>query len=287
MIKLSEIKEACAFAVVDASSNYKEDHRKAFELAYQRETQPNAKWLLEMYLENEILAKKNKSPLCDDTGIPYALIEIGEDAEIEGNIAKILNSMEKGIAEGLRRLPGRPMAVKGNDFERIVQQHGLYEDSEMLLPSPIRVKGIKGNQVNISVLMMGGGPEIRSKTFRIFHHHNLTHFTNEIAEWAKEAAKILGCTPCVPAIGVGRTHYEATCMMLDAMTFGEFGKENDFEKTITEAVNSTNTGPLGVGGDVTAIQTFSRIGEQRASGVRIVCLRLGCAVDPRRSTVIL
>ena len=287
MVKLSDIREACSKALLDASTNFKDNHRKAYELALKNETNENSKWIIKMILENDLIAKEKQTPHCDDTGIPYILLEVGEDVEIEGNIASIFSSVEQGIADGLRTLPGRPMAVKGDDFERIEQSKGLYEDSGMLLPSPIRVKTIRGNQLKISVLMMGGGPEIRAKTYRVFHHHSLEKFTDEIAGWAVEMAKKLGCTPCVPAIGVGRTHYEATCMMLDAMTYGKFGEENEFEKKITKAVNGSDTGALGIGGDVTALQTFARIGEQRASGVRIVSLRLGCIFDPRRSTVIL
>jgi fumarate hydratase subunit alpha len=75
--------------------------------------------------------------------------------------------------------------------------------------------------------------------------------------------------------------------MLDAMTYGIFGEEDDFEKAITKAVNGGDIGALGVGGDITALQTFAKVGEQRASGVRIVCLRVGCIFDPRRSTIVL
>ncbi len=284
MILLSEIKEATKSALVEASTQYSSEHKKMIEEALELTINDNAKWMLEMMLENSDIAKKNQSPLCDDTGIPYVMLEVGEDVVIEANIAKIILAVKQGIADGLNKLPGRPMAVKGDDFERIEQSKGLYENSDALLPSPIRIKGIKGDKLNITVMMMGGGPEIRSKTFRVFHRHSLDVLTSTISEWAIEGSKKLGCTPCVPAIGIGRTHYEATCLMLDAMAYGEFGKENYFEKKITEAINQANIGPLGVGGDITALQTFSRIGQHRASGVRIVCLRLGCAVEPRRAT---
>jgi len=184
-------------------------------------------------------------------------------------------------------LPGRPMAVRGNDEERIAQSNGLYEQSELLLPAPIRIKDIPGNEIRITVLMMGRGPEIRSRTYRVFHHHSVETLQKEVAQWAIEMVGKLGCTPTIPAIGVGRTHYEATCLMMDALTYREFGEESPFESYITNAINQTNTGPLGVGGSITALNTFAMIGPQRASGVRIVCLRLGCSIDPRKCTIVL
>jgi fumarate hydratase subunit alpha len=286
-IKLSEIQEATAKALIEASSSFRPDQIQAYERAIAQETEQNAKWILEMTLENAIIAKKKNLPLCDDTGIPHVLLEIGDDAEVEGNLGKVLEVVGDGVAEGLRALPGRPMAVRGGDQERLAQTNGLYVDSGMLIPAPIRVKTIKGKQVRVIVLMQGGGPEIRSRTYRVFHHHDSHHVGQEIANWAVEMVGLLGCTPCVPAVGIGRTHYEATCLMLDAMAYKSFGDENEMEAFITAKINETFTGPLGIGGSVTALNTFVEIGPQRASGVRIVCLRMGCNIDPRRSSIIL
>lgn len=286
-IKLSDIKIAVTEALIQASTSFRSDQISAYERAIQFETESNAKWILEMILENARVAQKKRLPLCDDTGIPYILVEIGEHADTEGNTAALLNAVKAGVKNGLRILPGRPMAVKGNDWERISQKKGLYDDSGMLEPAPIRVKDIKGKQVRISLLMLGGGPEIRSRTYRIFHHHDISHVLQQIAKWAVEMAGLLGCTPCVPSVGIGRTHYEATCFMLDAMTYKNFGEESEIESFITSSVNETFCGPLGLGGKITALNTFIGVAPQRASGVRIVNLRMGCCFDPRKATIVL
>ena len=59
--------------------------------------------------------------------------------------------------------------------------------------------------------------------------------------------------------------------------------QNEYEKEITRRVNETNVGPLGLGGKVTVLETFMKIGPQRASGVRIVCLRPCCCFEPRKA----
>lgn len=286
-ITQQEIFDAAVHAVIEASTSYSPDHLKDYQRALSLEENPTAKWILQMIIENATIAQRDRLPLCDDTGIPYVLIEVGADSRIEGNIAKVYDSINRGIAEGLRLLPGRPMAVNGDDYERISQCSGLSSDSGMVYPAPIRVKIIPGHNIKISVLMLGGGPEIRSLTFRIFHHHSLELFVKEIAARTSEMAVNLGCTPCIPAVGIGRTHYEATCLMMDAMTYGKFSEESAIEKKITDIVNESNTGSLGVGGSITALRSFVQVGHQRASGVRIVCIRPGCIVDPRRCTVVL
>ena len=73
--------------------------------------------------------------------------------------------------------------------------------------------------------------------------------------------------------------------MLEAMAFAKFDVQNDIERGITRRINESQVGPLGMGGNTTALATFLRVGPQRASGVRIVCLRLCCCVEPRSASV--
>ena len=286
-ISLSDITQAAVEALLQASTAFSPDQKAAYERALAAETDKNSRWIMEMVLENALVAEKNKLPLCDDTGIPHVLLEIGHEAQIRGNPCSLLEAVEDGIARGLRALPGRPMAVQGDDLERISQTKGLSADPAMVLPAPVRITKARGKQVRLHVLMLGGGPEIRSRTFRIFHHHDHSCLSREIIHWAGEMASKLGCTPCVPAVGIGRSHYEAACLAMEAMIFKGFGQEDDLEKSITEALNKTGCGALGLGGKITALNTFVKVGPQRASGVRITSLRLGCCYDPRKSTITL
>ena len=57
------------------------------------------------------------------------------------------------------------------------------------------------------------------------------------------------------------------------------------EKEITDRVNAAGIGPLGLGGKTTVLATFMKVGPQRASGVRIVCMRPCCCFEPRIAAV--
>jgi len=191
------------------------------------------------------------------------------------------------VAAGLRIMPGRPMAVKGSPAERVEQSKGLYNDPAKLSLAPVIVKSIAGNKLKITVLLLGGGPEIRAKTYRVFHQRSMDVVLREVASWASSEMKNLGCTPCVLAIGIGRSHMEASSIMLEAMKEGSLSRQNVWEKRVTELVNSTKVGPLGLGGRTTVLGTFIKIGPLRASGVRIVSLRPCCCFEPRKATVVL
>jgi len=269
-------------AVIDASTTFRNDQLDAYNRAIEAETNDNAKWVLELLLENARIAKANKFPLCDDTGIPHVLIEVGNNAQLHGGF---FQDIKKGISEGLKELPGRPMAVKGNSIERIEQSKGLYESPEKLLSPSFVVDTMNDEGINIHVLMLGGGPEIRANTYKVFHKRDHRKVFNEVLTWLRSEITMLGCTPCIPSVGIGRTHFEASSLMLKAMAYGNLNIQSEIEINLTRSMNSSDVGPLGIGGSVTALGSFINIGPQRASGVRIVCTRPCCCVEPRRSTV--
>jgi fumarate hydratase subunit alpha len=268
--------------LIKASTNYSKDRIKALNKAYQSETNENAKWVLDLIIKNMKISKEDKIPLCDDTGIPHVLIEVGDDAEIIPN--HLFKEIKKGIAIGLKNLPGRPMAVKGDDIERIEQSRGLYTQSEKVEPTPFLLDNCKGDKIKIHILLLGGGPEIRSKTIEVFHQRDYKNVFNVAFNHLKDNLAILGCTPTIPVIGVGRTHFEANSLMLKGMVYGNLDKQSKLEKEFTTKINNLQIGPMGLGGNNTALGSFINIGPQRASGVRILSVRPSCFIEPRLSS---
>ena len=281
---MKDIESKAKDAVIRASTIFSDDKKSILRRAIEIESNPNARWVLETILANGETAENTRRPTCDDTGIPHILLEAGGKKCVTPDM---LRAIKQGITAGMRDLPCRPMAVKGTDIQRLEQSIGLYDDPGALVPAPLRIKEVEEDVLRLHVLMQGGGPEIRGRTYRIFHQHKLSVVVDEIVAWAIEGAGLLGCTPCSPAIGIGRTHFEAASLMLDAMIYGRFDKQNAIEQEITERLNQSGVGPLGLKGETTALATFLKVGPQRASGVRIVCLRPCCCMEPRTASVAL
>ncbi len=267
---------------MEAGSVFREDKKAAYRKAIAKETNPQARWVLETVLENAEVAERMKSPLCDDTGIPHLVLDVGDGAVVTG---KLLDAIREGVAEGLRRLPGRPMGIMGDDVRRIDQSGGLDEDPAGVLPAPFHIRRKAGNGLKLHVLMFGGGPAIRAKTLRVFHKHDAQVVLDEIVSWAKEGVTQLGCSPCTLGIGIGRSHYEAATLMLEVLVDGSYDKQSEMESQITMKVNEADIGPLGLHGKHSVLATFLKVGPQRASGVRIVCLRPCCCFEPRIASV--
>lgn len=272
-------------ALIRASTEFRRDQFNAYQRALEVETNPNASWILELLIENAELARKNSFPLCDDTGIPHVLVEMGKDTILPKNF---IEDVREGIKAGLRELPGRPMAVKGDDIDRMEQKKGLYDDPGKVLPTPFIFDELDPeadrNKTRIHILMLGGGPEIRASTYRVFHQRDHQEILNHVTDWMGQEIPKLGCTPCIPTMGVGRTHFEASTLMLKAMAYGNLDIQSELEEKISKTLNNLDIGALNIGGNVTVLGSLINIGPQRASGVRILCMRPCCCVEPRVSS---
>jgi fumarate hydratase subunit alpha len=284
MLTRKRIEDAAKSCVIAAGTTFRKDQNIAYRGAIEKEKNRNARWALEKIVENAKIAEEKGYPLCDDTGIPHVFVEVGDEVGLPKGW---LTSIHTGVAQGLRLMPGRPMAVRGDAIERVEQSRGLFNDPGKVLPAPMIVKPVKGDKLKISVLLLGGGPEIRARTYRVFHRRSMETVLSEAASWVASEMNNLGCTPCVVAIGIGRTHMEASALMLEAMKEGNLTRQSEWEKKVTALVNATKVGPLGLGGGLTSLGTFIKIGPLRASGVRIVSVRPCCCFEPRRAAVVL
>ena len=279
-------------AIIEASTTLSKDKYDALKNAIDAEDSENARWALKQILENYQVAQNNRFPLCDDTGIPHVIIEMGEERQVTG---ELLNQIHEGIALGLNSLPARPMAVKGDEIQRIEQSEGLYDHPGKLAPASILVdtpndestykRDIAPDTLNVHFLLEGGGPEIRAKTYRVYHKRSFENVIGTACEWLESSLEMLGCTPSIPSIGIGRTHFEATSLLIKSIAYGNLSNQSRYEQEITDRLNRTGIGPMGLGGKTTVLGCYLNIGNQRASGVRIVSIRPSCFVEPRVATL--
>lgn len=239
-----------------------------------REKDEKIRFKLELILKNAKMAIMNNAPLCDDTGIPHVVLEVGRKSKIT---KKLIKSIEAGISEGLKSLPGRPMCVKGDLCNKITQCKGMYKNPSKVKLHNIILKKSNNNGIKFNILMQGGGPEIRSITKAVYHKHNYDNFVQDISTSILDNIGLLGCDPVTLSIGVGRSHYEATSLMIEATLTHNISKQSDIERDITKRINDQLS-------DVIVLATFIKVGDQRASGVRIVCIRPNCIMEPRLST---
>ena len=76
-----------------------ESCRVALEAAKNKESGA-AEFALSTLLENEKIARKEKMPVCQDTGLSVVLLEIGQDVFLEG--APLSDAVNEGVRRAYR-----------------------------------------------------------------------------------------------------------------------------------------------------------------------------------------
>ncbi len=91
------------------------------------------------------------------------------------------------------------MAVKGNDIGRIEQSKGLYDNPGQMKAASFLIdsfsddstykRDISPDTLNIHFILEGGGPEIRAKTYRIYHKRSVVNVMDTAIGWLEESLK--------------------------------------------------------------------------------------------------
>ena len=72
---------------------------KALKDKIDTEPYPLAKKTLEVLIDNADLAKDNMMPICQDTGMAFVYITIGQEVHVDGDLKAAIN---EGVRQGLR-----------------------------------------------------------------------------------------------------------------------------------------------------------------------------------------
>ena len=83
---MTNIIEKVADCLVRAGSTFREDQKEAYRCAIGEEKNEQSCWVMRQVLDNALVAEKNRSPLCDDTGIPHLFLEVGRNRSVSGEM---------------------------------------------------------------------------------------------------------------------------------------------------------------------------------------------------------
>jgi fumarate hydratase subunit alpha len=236
--------------------------------AEKTETFPRAKKILRKIIENCEIARCEKIPICQDTGMIVVFLEIGQDARIVGgNLTEAVNA---GIILGQKEGFLRPSVVN-DPFERVNTKNNA--------PGIIHTEIVPGENVKITVFPKGFGSENQSRVKFL----KPADGKKGIIDFAVETVTMAGANPCPPVIlgiGVGGTFEEATLLAKKALARdlripNKNPKHMELEREILEKINQTNIGPMGLGGRSTCLGANIETGPTHIAGLP-VAVNVGC-----------
>ncbi len=248
-IAYDDIVEAVKNMVIHTATNLPEDALKKLREAQEKEKSPVAKKVLEQLLENADIAREEKRPLCQDTGLAVYFIKVGQDVKIKGGLLKnaVNEGTEKGYIEGYLRASTCDCFTRENLKEKIGYN----------LPAVIHIDLVEGDRIEIAYAAKGGGSENVSRARVLAPAQG----RQGVIDFVKEVISDAGPNPCPPIIvgvGIGGTFEKAAISSKYAL-FREAGEPNpdpdvaEFEKELLFELNKLGIGAMGMGGTQTVL----------------------------------
>ena len=96
-IAAQKITEAVRQMCIDANCYLPQDVKNRIEESYNMEPWPQAKEILERFIENYKIADEKGSPICQDTGVACVFVTIGQEVHIQGDLAEAIH---EGVRQG-------------------------------------------------------------------------------------------------------------------------------------------------------------------------------------------
>lgn len=252
-IPYGEVVEAVRRMCMEAACDLPDDVTAAVERALAAETDPRGRAILEELLENARIAKRDRIPLCQDTGLTIVFVELGRDVRIEPPAGRpdrtLADAIQDGVAAGSEDGLLRKSVVAEPLHERLNTQTNT--------PAIIHTNMVAGDGLHLSVMLKGGGCENKSQ-FRMF---NPTESSDRVAAWIVQVVRDAGANACPPfVVGVGLGgDFETCCLLSKKALLREIGSTHadpfyaDLEHKLLAAVNASGLGPQGLGGLTTAL----------------------------------
>ena len=202
---------------------------------------------MRMILKNLEIAKTHLLPMCQDTGMVVAFIDVGPDVPF--SMAALQAALEKGIVQAQQEGLFRHSVIEDPVFTR--------KNRETNLPAVIHWSTSDKPGVSIHMLLKGFGSENCSSLVML----NPTSGEKEVSEAVLEAVKRAGGKPCPPivvGVGLGGTAERALELSKRALlrptgTPHPVERYAHLEQLIEQKIQQTEIGPGGFGGPLTAL----------------------------------
>ncbi len=222
------------------------DIKKALEKAYAKERSVRSRYMLKILLDNAEIAKKEKLPLCQDTGLAVIFVEMGCDVRVTGG--GIMEALNRGVEEAY---------TEYNFRKSVVMDPVSREYRNTNTPAVAHLNIVKGSGLRITVMPKGFGSENKSRIMML----DPVQIGDAVTDFCVETVKLAGadaCPPYVLGVGVGGTMDLCALLAKKALLkplakSGAGGNSLKLGKRILKQVNSLGIGVMGLGGECTAL----------------------------------
>lgn len=279
-----ELKQSVLELIRRAAVDLSPDVEKALVDAFNREEEgAPAKNVMKTILENVVMARKQSSPICQDTGTLIFYIDYPQGESEK----KFREAIEKAVIEATDLQYLRPNAVDSitgkNSGNNIGINNPFFHFHQWEKP-----------ETRIRVMLKGGGSENVGTQYKLPYPplkagRDLKGVRKLIID-AVVQAQGQGCAPGIIGVGIGGDRV-ASYMLSKEQFFRKIGQRHpdkvlaDLEIDLYESLNKLGIGPMGFGGKTTVLDVFLEA-QHRHPASFFVAISYTCWAFRRKSMTI-
>ncbi|MDT8860859.1 fumarate hydratase [Alkalihalobacillus sp. MEB130] len=278
-ISTESITQSVRALCINAACDLPEDVEALLHQALEKEESQFGQYSLEKIIKNVKLAREEKAPMCQDTGMTVILIELGQDVHIVGG------SLIEAINEGVRQGYEDGFLRKSVVADPVLNRKNTGDNT----PAVIHTEIVPGNHLKIQVLPKGAGSENMGAVKMCKPSDGLEGVKDFIVNTITQA----GGNPCPPVIvgvGIGGTMDQCTLLAKKALArhAGQPNQNPEYaalENELLKKINKLGIGPQGFGGKVTALAVHIETYPTHIA-MMPVCVTLNCHAARHKEVIL-
>lgn len=251
-ISTDKITEAVRSIALEAATDLGADVLEAISTAKKVEQSPVGRDILEQIEKNAKIAKDEKAPMCQDTGLAVMFVEIGQEAHIVGG------KLDDAINEGVRQAY-KDGYLRKSVLDDPIRRKNTGDNTPVIIHTTI----VSGDKIKITIAAKGGGSENMSEVKMLKPADGL----QGVKDFVVDRVLRSGGNPCPPVIiGVGiGGNFEVSAMLAKKSLLRKVGDRHpdkfyaDLELELLEKINKLGVGPQGLGGTTTALDVHIEV----------------------------
>ena len=250
-----------------------EDTKAVLRQATTQDSSDTARKTLTIMLKSADAAEQRNQLICTDVGIPVYSVKIGTQVRFEGAVRQ---AMVDGLADLAAHIQPPILKMVTNP---LTHQRG-YAGKDMPLLTFDILDDADYVEIICAPKAMGSG---RWEALETFVYPTLEDIETYVLDVVMKAGS-QPCPPIVVGVGIGGT-FDYAARMAKQQILRPFGQINpepilaSMEQRLLTAINSLGFGPMGTGGDTTAMAVH--IDYAASHGFMPVAVALNCWINRR------
>ena len=206
--------------------------------------------IFDQLVENAEIARRDRVPICQDTGFAVFFAEVGQEVHLVGGdfAAAVNEGVRQGYGEGYLRksIAEEPAQARRNTRDNT--------------PAVIHTNIVPGDKVTLTMMAKGGGAENMSSLNMLKPSQGWAGMSQAVVDTVSRAGSN-PCPPVVIGVGIGGTIDLVTVLAKKALLRDIGSVHPDprlagMEAELLERINALGIGPQGLGGSTTALAVF-------------------------------